>query len=127
MDGRKIVEEIYRLEAEVKAHLAKETELYMKAQENKDKIVPEVVDRSVTEGDLWEEIRLPSIGLHSPQGQIMREKYSELFDSAEKREKANLELFQFVQKELGMNFQKMSIADYLKLTEMVVAYQLEKK
>lgn len=127
IETKEIIEKIYRLNDEVKALLEKESEQYIKATDNREELITITRDGKeveVTEGELWEEIRILGAGCESAK--IMKQKYSEVFETAEIREAKNKELHDFIQETLGFSFRQMAIADYMKLTEMLIDYKMNK-
>jgi len=117
---------IYKMNAELQVLLEAESDEYKKATANrKNKLTIERNGKKVevTEGELWEEIRI--VGLKSSSVKIMGKKYPKVFEIAEKRDKKNKELHDFIQKEFGFSFQQMTLADYLKMTEAMIDYKLE--
>ena len=127
METKEIIERIYALNTEVQELLAKESEQYLKATEardNKITIKRNGEDVEATEGEMWEEIRVA--GANGEAGKYMKQKYSEVFETAEIREAKNKELHDFIQETLGFSFRQMGIADYMKLTEMLIDYKAGK-
>jgi len=117
---------IYKMNAELQVLLEAESDEYKKATANrKNKLTIERNGKKVkvTEGELWEEIRI--VGLKSSSVKIMGKKYPKVLEIAEKRDKKNKELHDFIQKEFGFSFQQMTLADYLKMTEAMIDYKLE--
>lgn len=122
------IQTIYRLNDELKALLEVESDEYKKATENrKNKLIIERRGKEVevTEGELWEEIRI--VGLQAASSEMMKKMYPAVFEAAEKREQKNKELHDYVLVEFGFNFNQMTIADYLKLTEAMIDYKLGEK
>jgi len=127
METKEIIERIYALNTEVQELLAKESEQYLKATEardNKITIKRNGEDVEATEGEMWEEIRVT--GANGEAGKYMKQKYSEVFETAEIREAKNKELHDFIQEHCGFSFRQMGIADYMKLTEMLIDYKMGK-
>lgn len=127
METKEIIEKIYSLNDELKSLLEKESEQYIKATENRDEIIKitrEEKEVEVTEGELWEEIRI--VGAGGEAAKIMKQKYYDVFETAELREAKNKELHDFIQEALGFSFRQMGIADYMKLTEMLIEYKMNK-
>jgi len=125
--AKEIIEKIYSLNDELQALLQTESEQYKKAtdnRENKITIKREKEDVEATEGELWEEIRVN--GSECSSALLMKEKYPEVFATALLREDKNKELHDYIQKELGFSFRQMGIADYMKITEMLIDYKLNK-
>ena len=127
METKDIIEKIYALNTEVQELLAKESDQYKKATEardNKITITREEKEIEVTEGELWEEVRI--VGGGGEAAKFLKQKYSEVFETAEIREAKNKELHDFIQEQLGFSFRQMGIADYMKLTEMLIDYKMQK-
>lgn len=127
MESKEIIEKIYSLNEEVKALLEKESEQYKSATELRDKeitITRDGKDVVCTEGELWEEIRI--VGANGEAGKLLKQIYSDVFETAELREVKNKELHDFIQETLGFSFRQMGIADYMKLTELLIDYKMQK-
>jgi len=127
MQTKEIIEKIYAMNDEVQKLLQKESDQYKEAtshRDNKITIKRNGEDVEATEGEMWEEIRVT--GGNGEAGKYMKQKYSEVFETAEIREAKNKELHDFIQEQLGFSFRKMGIADYMKLTEMLIDYKLGK-
>jgi hypothetical protein len=127
METKDIIEKIYKLHEEVQELLQKESDQYIEAtshREDKITITREEKEIECTEGELWEEVRI--VGGSGEAAKILKEKYSEVFETAEIRESKNKELHDFIQETLGFSFRQMGIADYMKLTELLIDYKLQK-
>jgi len=127
METKEIIEKIYSLNAEVQGLLQKESDQYLEAtshREDKITITREEKEIEVTEGELWEEVRI--VGGGGEAAKFLKQKYSEVFETAEIREAKNKELHDFIQEQLGFSFRQMGIADYMKLTEMLIDYKMQK-
>lgn len=132
MKNKSIIKKIYKINDELQVLLETESDLYKKAMLNKDrkvKIKRDEGEVEVKEGELFEEIRvLSGLGREAKQARDkLAEIYPKLFEVAEKRENKQKELNEFFAKNLGFNPTQMTIANYLKMTEMVVDYKLEEK
>src|SRR6185369_976825 len=122
------IERVYALNAELQALLGHESDLYKKATDNRaTKLTLKRGDKDVevTEGELWEELRITG-NLKGEAGQILRSRYTEVFEAAEKREAKNKEMQDYIIAEFGFDFRQMSIADYMKLTEAIIDYKMGK-
>lgn len=121
------IKKVYKLNDDLQELLEDESEKYKKATENRDKKINinrggELVE--ATEGELWEEVRV--VGLGGEAAELLRKTYPEVFEAAEKREKKNQEMHDYIQKEFGFSFRHMGIADYMKLTEALIEYHKDK-
>lgn len=130
MKNKSIIKKIYKINDELQVLLETESDLYKKAMLNKDRTVKIKRDEGeveVKEGELFEEIRvLSGLGREAKQARDkLAEIYPELFEVAEKRENKQKELNEFFAKHLGFSPTQMTIANYLKMTEMVIDYKLE--
>jgi len=80
---------------------------------------------TVTEKILWEEVFY--LGEGSQAGEILTEKHPQVFAAYEEQSQAAEELKKFCITELGIDYTKMTIADYLRMTEGVVNLILEER
>jgi len=132
METKEIIERIYALNTEVQDLRQKDSDLYKKAleaRENKIVVLNEKEEEvEVTEGEMWEEIRvLSQMGQYAKRAiDVLKPKYPELFEASELVEAKNKELHDFIQEQLGFSFRQMGIADYMKLTEMLIDYKAGK-
>jgi hypothetical protein len=74
----------------------------------------------VAERTLWEEVR--HLGIKSQAGEILKQRYPDVFDSFEKFEKCKEDTRIFVLKYMGLNFTQMTLGDYIKLTLGLIDY-----
>jgi len=127
MTNSEKIKEVYRLNGELQTFLEQESDAYKLATENRAEkltIQREGKDVEVTEGDLWEEVRV--LGLSAQSAEVLKAKYPLVFEFAQKREEKNKEMHEFIAKEFGFSFRSMGIADYMKLTEAMIDYKMGK-
>ena len=72
------------------------------------------------EKDLWDEVRI--LGINSQAGQLLKEKYPDVFESFEKTEEYVQQVQVFVMKNMGFNFTQMTLSDYIQLTLGLIDY-----
>ena len=128
MSNKEKIKGVYKINDDLTLLLETESDLYKKATENrkdKMKITRGGKKIEVTEGELWDEIRV--VGIDSETVKIMEKKYPTLFEVVKKRDAKNKELHDFIQKEFGFSHTEMTIPNYLKLTEAVIEYKLEER
>jgi len=73
---------------------------------------------------LWEEVF--HLGEDSQAGKILKKKYKKVFNLYEKQKDKVKELKNFITKEFGIDFTKITVSDYVKLTEAIIEYKLDK-
>ena len=118
--NREKIDKIYEFNKRVQELVITESDLYKKAMVNADalhKIKRDGKQVEVNEETLFEEIRIS--GLKSQAGELLKNKYEELFIVAKKREKTDQEMQAYIIEAFGFDFRSMRIAEYLKLTEAV--------
>ena len=74
----------------------------------------------VKEKALWDEVRI--LGINTQAGQILKEKYPDVFESFEKSEEYVEQVRMFVFKNMGFNFTQMTLGDYIQLTLGLIDY-----
>ena len=74
----------------------------------------------VKEKALWDEVRI--LGINTQAGQILKEKYPDVFESFEKSEEYVEQVRMFVFKNMGFNFTQMTLGDYISLTLGLIDY-----
>lgn len=127
MTNSEKIKEVYRLNGELQTFLEQESDAYKMATENRAEkltIQREGKDVEVTEGDLWDEVRV--VGLAAQSAEVLKAKYPLVFEFAEKRELKNKEMHDFIAKEFNFSFRAMGIADYMKLSEALIDYKMGK-
>jgi hypothetical protein len=77
-------------------------------------------DFMVTEKMLWEEVRY--LGIDSQAGQILKEKYPDVFSSLDQINKFAKETEVFVLKHMAFNYTQMTLGNYIKLTLALIEY-----
>lgn len=123
--GEKI-ETIHQLDAELKELLEQESNEYKKVIDVKDQkltITRNGKEVEVTKGELLEEVR---IAQSEEATAYLKKDHPKLFEFANKREQKNQELHNYIQKEFGFSFRHMSVSDFLKLTEAVIDWKMNK-
>lgn len=123
----KAIEKIYKINDELEKLLAKESDLYKKALDKKDEKINfqrNGKNTTATVKELLEEVRIT--GLQGEAAKELKKKFKKLFETAKKREDKNKELHDYIQQEFGFSFQQMTVANYLKITEALIDYKLNK-
>jgi hypothetical protein len=123
MDNAKKIEAVYKLNEELDNLLENESEFYKKAMLYKDEEVKRGHEK-VTIGELFEETRVT--GLEGESSTLLKNRFKDLFDVAEKREKKTIEMRDTILKEFGFDFSQMTLGNYMKITEALIDYKLKK-
>ena len=121
LTSRQKIDKIYEINTEVKAMLDVEGELYKKATSHGAKQMP--INRKgknviVTEAELWEDARVCQYKGEATD--ILKKKYPEVFEQAEKRELKNVELHNFILEQFGFNFKAMGVTEFFQLCEITI-------
>lgn len=79
---------------------------------------------NISEKVMWDEVFY--LGPACESGQFLQKKHPEVFEAYAKQDKAADELKRFCIADLGVDYTAMTISDYIKLTEQMFAYMLDK-
>lgn len=123
------LEKLHQLTADVQkyAEIASEQKKTATARtgDRKHKVKrPDGSMSTLTENIMWEEVYL--LGENSESGKILTKRYPEVFEAFAKQQQNADELKKFCMLEFGIDYTRMTISDYLKLTEAMFEYLLEK-
>lgn len=91
----------------------------------KHKLNREGKEVELTEKTLWDEVFY--IGPASQAGEILKSIHPQVFEMYAEQDKAATELKKFAITELGMNFESLTLSDYLKATESLFELMLEER
>lgn len=78
----------------------------------------------ITEKTMWDEVFY--LGVACESGQFLQKKHPEVFEAYTNQDKAADELKRFCIADLGVDYTAMTISDYIKLTEQMFEYMLDK-
>jgi GTPase involved in cell partitioning and DNA repair len=127
--NNEVIEKIYQLNEEVDELLGRESLLYKKAMLNNEDELEikrgKKKKEKIQEKYLWEELRIT--GLRGDVCDALKKKYPELIETAMKREAKVNEMRTYILANFGFDFNQMKIADYMKLTDALIAYNLSKR
>jgi hypothetical protein len=91
----------------------------------KHKLEREGKEIELTEKTLWDEVFY--IGPSSQAGEILKKIHPQVFEMYETQDLAAQELKKFAIVEMGMNFEALTLSDYLKATESLFELMLEER
>lgn len=116
---REILDELHRLSDGVNKEADIASELLRTAQDRgnhiKHKLTREGKEVEIAEKNLWDEVWY--LGPKCQAGEILEKKYPEVFKAYRKQNSAADELKKFCVVNLGVNFEKLTLSDYLRLSE----------
>jgi hypothetical protein len=119
---RENLTKLYELNDKVKKAEEVSSELLRTAQDRfkqvKHKLMREGKEIEVTEKILWDEVFY--LGAISQAGEILGKEHPEVFEAYKAQDATVQELKAFTITELGVDFQKLSLGDYLMLTERLI-------
>jgi hypothetical protein len=129
MITREKLQELHQLTHKVQEAKEMASENLKTAQDRfnhvKHKLVREGKEIELTEKILWDEVFY--IGRASQAGEILKKQHPEVFRMYEEQEKTAIQLKKFAITELGVNFEALTLSDYLKMTESLFELMLEEK
>lgn len=79
----------------------------------------------LTEKVLWDEVYYHPLGAGSQAGKILTKEHPEVFEAYKKGDMASVELKKYCALELDVDYTKLSLSDYLKLTEGMFTLLIE--
>jgi hypothetical protein len=129
MLDRKTLINLHSLSDEIKQVSEQASELLRTAQDRFNHVEHDVVRSGkkvkITEKALWEEVWYLGNGCEAAK--ILGEKHPEVFDAFKKQNAKAADLKKFSMAELGVNFEQLTISDYLRLTEELFGLLISEK
>ncbi|RKZ11058.1 hypothetical protein DRQ25_00940 [Candidatus Fermentibacteria bacterium] len=118
---REKIDHIHVLMDSIKEASELASELLRTAQDRgndiKHKMNREGQEIEITEKVMWEEVFYHPNGPSCQSGKILSKKYPELFKAYADQEKLADELNKYCITEIGIDYRKMSLSDYMKITD----------
>ena len=81
------------------------------------KVIREGKEVMLSEKILWQEVFYHPAGVKCEAGQLLKEAHPEVFEAYDGQGKAAMELKKFCLAELGVDFESLTLSDYLSLSE----------
>lgn len=129
MITRDIINKLHELNAKLDETKELSSELLRTAQDRfkhrTHKLVREGKEIELTEKVLWEEVFY--IGVKSEAGQLLAQHHPEVFEAYREQDKAAIEFKKFAAVELGFDPTRMTLSEYLKITENLFELMLAER
>jgi hypothetical protein len=125
--NRETLNELHRLTEEVRTatDVASEQMRIVKDRfaDKTHKLVREGKEIELTEKVLWDEVFY--LGVNCEAGKLLQKEHPEVFEAYKKQDETANTLKKFCVTELGVDYTKLTLSDYLKITEGLFSLLIE--